>query len=356
MPGCLGLPSSAQVIVPTASVMARLRAAPKVGIPLHPYPFLRPWSKRLTPCRPAPRTWPRRPSWLRSRTCAVRWTMRSGPCRPRTCTRRRRSSPNSCARKRKPYRPGCGSSGRPCNRHGALLSRPGLRPVRIPQEQPGPEAARANPARQALRSQEPKSPTLASKARLFCQKLKCGRQATRSTQGSATVLQAWLRSGRLWVDLAFGDGGQLLICRLLLIQGLLQHARAVLAAELLRPGNQGAVAGNLVVLHRLRGRQESRVERVFIRHLAGNFVRLLHEPVESRAIYAFGRMPVHLEDLLEPRNLILCLLEVSLKATAQLRVGGLVDHLGQSLRDLVLGVVDVLQLMHEQVIKALDVF
>src|SRR3954454_10136626 len=61
---------------------------------------------------------------------------------------------------------------------------------RIPREQPEPEAARANPARQALRSQEPKSPILAYKARLFCQKLKCGRQVTRSTQGSATVLQA----------------------------------------------------------------------------------------------------------------------------------------------------------------------
>src|SRR3954468_8864256 len=34
---------------------------------------------------------------------------------------------------------------------------------RIPREQPEPEAARANPARQALRSQEPKSPILAYK-------------------------------------------------------------------------------------------------------------------------------------------------------------------------------------------------
>jgi hypothetical protein len=52
----------------------------------------------------------------------------------------------------------------------------------------------------------------------------------------------------------------------------------------------------------------------------------------------FGFAEMRLESLLEPG--ILCFL----------------DHLGQRLHDLLFGVVDVTQLMHEEVIESFDVF
>ena len=45
-----------------------------------------------------------------------------------------------------------------------------------------------------------------------------------------------------------------------------------------------------------------------------------------------------------------------LEAGAQLRIGRLLDHVGQRLRDLVFGVIEILQTMHEEVIHGLDVF
>src|SRR4029077_20863180 len=48
----------------------------------------------------------------------------------------------------------------------------------------------------------------------------------------------WYRgSGGLAVHLAFGHGGQLLVRRLFLVEGLLQQGGAIVAAEFLRPGD-----------------------------------------------------------------------------------------------------------------------
>jgi hypothetical protein len=66
-------------------------------------------------------------------------------------------------------------------------------------------------------------------------------------------------------------------------------------------------------------------------------------------------MPVHLEYLLQALDLVLGLGQVRLEALLELRVGCLVDHLGQCLGDLTLGVVDVLERMDEEVVQALDV-
>src|SRR5690348_12310450 len=57
---------------------------------------------------------------------------------------------------------------------------------------------------------------------------------------------------RTQIDLALGDRGQLLVGRLFLVQRLLQNGGAIVAAGLLRPGDQAAVARNFVVLGGLR--------------------------------------------------------------------------------------------------------
>ena len=64
---------------------------------------------------------------------------------------------------------------------------------------------------------------------------------------------------------------------------------------------------------------------------------------------------MHLEDLLEPLDLLLGLAKVGLEGLLQLRIGRFLDHLGQRFRDLLLGVVDVLQRMDEEIVECLDV-
>ena len=65
---------------------------------------------------------------------------------------------------------------------------------------------------------------------------------------------------------------------------------------------------------------------------------------------------VQLEYLLQALHLVLGLAQMRLEALLELRVARLLDHVGQRLHDLVLGVVDVAQRMHEQVVHGLDVF
>ena len=90
--------------------------------------------------------------------------------------------------------------------------------------------------------------------------------------------------------------------------------------------------------------------------LAGDLLGFLDDAVDRRAIDRLGLGAVHLEHLLQPLHVVLGLVEMGLEALLELRVGRLLDHLRQRFHDLLLGVVDVLQLMHEQVVHGLDVF
>jgi hypothetical protein len=66
-------------------------------------------------------------------------------------------------------------------------------------------------------------------------------------------------------------------------------------------------------------------------------------------------MAVHLEYPFEAPDLLLRLAQVRLEALLELRIRRFADHLRQGLRDLLLGVVDILQLVHEKIIERLDV-
>ncbi len=71
---------------------------------------------------------------------------------------------------------------------------------------------------------------------------------------------------------------------------------------------------------------------------------------------AFTCDAVHLEHLLETLDVLPGFFQVRQKALLQLRIGRLIRHFRQRLGELLLGVIDVLQLMHEQVVHGLDVF
>ena len=62
---------------------------------------------------------------------------------------------------------------------------------------------------------------------------------------------------------------------------------------------------------------------------------------------------VHLEHLLEATHVVPRLAEMRLESRAQLRRGRLADHVRQRADDALLGVVDVLQLMDEQIVHRL---
>jgi hypothetical protein len=64
----------------------------------------------------------------------------------------------------------------------------------------------------------------------------------------------------------------------------------------------------------------------------------------------------HLEHLIEAADLLFRLFEMVFESPAQVPVGGLIDHLGQRFHDLVLGIENILQAVHEKIVHRLDVF
>src|SRR5215472_17065890 len=94
-----------------------------------------------------------------------------------------------------------------------------------------------------------------------------GRLTTRSRNlpsGAATAgcIRRRIAQGGLQVRLASGNGGELFVHSFLFLQSLLQRLGNVAAAKTLGPGDQRAVARDLVVIHGMAGHDE-RLEQVF---------------------------------------------------------------------------------------------
>src|ERR1700682_2325498 len=78
-----------------------------------------------------------------------------------------------------------------------------------------------------------------------------------------------LRSARgAKVDLALGQRGQLFVSGPFLIEGLLQDTGAIVAAKLLRPRDQAAVARDLIMLGGLGGVDQCGIQHRFVLDLA----------------------------------------------------------------------------------------
>ena len=136
---------------------------------------------------------------------------------------------------------------------------------------------------------------------------------------------------------------------------LLEDGGAVAAAELVRPGDQRAVAGDLVVLDSLRGGDQGGVHDLRIVDVAGDLFGFLDDAVDRRAIDGLGLDVMQLEHLLEPLDVALGFLQVLLEALLQCGVACLADHLRQCLGDLLLGIIDVAQRVHEEIVERFDV-
>ena len=107
------------------------------------------------------------------------------------------------------------------------------------------------------------------------------------------------------------------------------------------------------MLDRLSGTDEAGVAHFrrlgFLHQLLG----LLDEPLDGVALLALGLAADDLEDLLEPLDLPLRLLEVLFKRAAKLLRLRFLGHLGKRLDDRVLGEVHVLQCLLEHFVQAL---
>ena len=90
-------------------------------------------------------------------------------------------------------------------------------------------------------------------------------------------------------------------------------------AQLFRPGDQGAVAGNLVMLDRLGIGDNGGVQDGLVFNLACGRIGLLDQAINRRAVGAFRLLTEVCEDLVETLDLVLRINHVRLEAG--LRVG-----------------------------------
>ena len=105
----------------------------------------------------------------------------------------------------------------------------------------------------------------------------------------------------------------------------------------------------------LRGGDQGGIEHDLVVDLAGDLLRLVEDAFDRRALGALGLFLQRLESAIEPLDLALGLAKVHLEALLELGIRRLLDHVGQRLLDLVLGVVDVLQRMQKQVFHRRDI-
>src|SRR5215218_10876464 len=88
-------------------------------------------------------------------------------------------------------------------------------------------------------------------------------------------------SGR--VDRILGQVGEDLVRVLLLNERLLDQTLRFREAQLLGPGEQGAVAGDLVVLHRLSGGNQTRIRRLAALELLQDLLALRDDALNGLA-------------------------------------------------------------------------
>src|SRR4029453_15061923 len=75
--------------------------------------------------------------------------------------------------------------------------------------------------------------------------------------------ESFLGSSRLTIESLLGKLSELLIGVIFLLECLMQQSRRVVQPELFRPSNQGSIAGDLVMLDRLRIGDHAGIEHIW---------------------------------------------------------------------------------------------
>src|SRR5262245_21278962 len=163
------------------------------------------------------------------------------------------------------------------------------------------------------------------------------------------ILQMESRSSlsRTPIDTAFCQRRQFLVGGFLFLEILLQELRAVIASELLGPGDQAAVAGDFVMFDSLRSSNQSSVKHGAVIDLTCDVISLLNDPVDGGTVDTRWLVPMQAEDLLKTPNLVPGFRQMRLKSLLQLWVIGFFNHVRKRTQNLSLGVIDVAQGVHK---------
>src|SRR3954470_16166604 len=115
-------------------------------------------------------------------------------------------------------------------------------------------------------------------------------------------------SGR--VDGILGEVGEDLVRVLLLNERLLDQTLRFREAQLLGPREQGAVAGDLVMLHRLSRRDQTGIRSLAVPELLEDLLAFLNDALNGLARDTLGPLTHDLEHLLKTLYLLLSFLQV----------------------------------------------
>ena len=98
-----------------------------------------------------------------------------------------------------------------------------------------------------------------------------------------------------------------------------------------------------------------RVEDLLVIDFACDRVRLLYQAVNRGAFRALRTLAEILEHFLEASHLMLGFTQMIAQAFGELAIGRLLDHGGERFHDLLLGVINVLKRMEEEILHRFDV-
>src|SRR5215211_8531413 len=145
------------------------------------------------------------------------------------------------------------------------------------------------------------SPHAAKPVNPLCKTICEGRTHTAppsSQAATATARPRLLRRLRILVDRGLGELGQPLVGSLFLIQVLLQERNGVGQLQPVRPSNEGAVASDLIVFHRLGGGQQASIKGGHALELVYDLLAFLNDPFDPGALFAFWLLVDRLKHLL----------------------------------------------------------
>ena len=175
----------------------------------------------------------------------------------------------------------------------------------------------------------------------------------------AATVDRRMASGRgrsLRVDaLAQRHRVELGVRRLFLVQVGRQETHDLVVTEFFGPCDQRPITAHFVVLDSLRICDDGGVQHGLVLDLAGRLVGLFDDAVDRRTLGPAGLFAELFEDLLKSLDLLVGFFEMALQPGDQIAVGRFFDHLGQRFDDLLLGVVDVLKTMKQQILHGFDV-
>src|SRR5688500_17078942 len=160
---------------------------------------------------------------------------------------------------------------------------------------------------------------------------------------------------RLEVDCSLRDPGQQPVRLSFFLQTLLEQIGGAVVPELLGVCPGHAVAGHLVVLDSLRGGDDAGMEDVGLGVLLEERSALLDQPRHPLALVASGTELRPGEDLFEPRYLPLRRRQVVAERFLEILVVGGLDHLGERLDELLLGAVEILELVDVELGQRIEV-